>query len=257
MMSNLTLDLILFAKRRLDDAGLVNKPYRFLFLGYTDIHATDKFYKIHYGDNALEGLVQRPNVEKLKKIHGVGSNVTYIPTLSSLLTVMFGEEVIHEVFDFQHYEGSEHLINLNDPVPEEFIGRYDFIIDAGTTEHVFDYAQALRNCASMLSKNGIIYHGVPMNWPNHGFYNISPTLYHDFYEDNGFETILFKGFTHANIDGKKTLAEVNGMHPTDRFSLSALGGIEVDLRYMAQKKKNVEKYVNPIQRKYRDTTHWT
>jgi len=255
-MSNLTLDIIRFTKSKLDALGLIEKPYRFLFLGYSDIHATDEFYKLHYGENALDGLEQRPNAERLRQIHCVGPEVSYFPTLKSLMKVMFGDDVIHEVFDFQHYEGSEKLINLNDPVPEEFIGRYHYIIDAGTTEHVFDYAQALRNCASMLSLYGVIYHGVPMNWPNHGFYNISPTLYHDFYEDNGFETILFKGFTHTVVDGKHKPVEVTGMHPTERFSLAALGGGEADLRYMAIKREQVEKYVNPIQRKYRNAKRW-
>ncbi|MEE8058021.1 MAG: hypothetical protein V3T17_09310 [Pseudomonadales bacterium] len=255
-MSNLTLKLLRSVKDKLDNDGQIEKPYRFLFLGYSDIHATDEYYLQNYGPNALKSLEQRPNVEKLKSIHSCGPNVSYIPTLKSVLKVMFGDDVEHEVFDFQKYEGNEQIIDLNDPIPEQYRNRYHFVIDAGTTEHVFDYAQALRNCATLVKLHGYIYHGVPMNWPNHGFYNISPTLYYDFYEDNGFKTILFKGFSQTVIDGKKVQVNVDNMSLTERFSFSSLGGLEVDLRYIVQKIEETDKYVNPIQRKYRDASRW-
>ena len=255
-MGNLTLDIIKAVKENLDKDGIVEKPYRFLFLGYTDIHATDEYYITNFGSDALGRLKQRSNVENLKRIHGCGSEVSYVPTLKSLLNVMFGDDVVYDVFDFQTYEGSEYIIDLNEPIPEEHQRRYDFIIDAGTTEHVFDYAQALRNCATMTKQHGFIYHGVPMNYPNHGFYNICPTLYYDFYEDNGFTTALFKGFANTISNGKKVQLNIDGMNLTERFSFSALKGLEVDLCYIVKKLEDRETLINPIQRKYRNASAW-
>src|SRR3546814_19453314 len=74
------------------------------------------------------------------------------------------------------------------PYTTLFRSKYDIVIDGGTTEHIFDIACALFNCAKMVKLNGYIYHDVPMNMLNHGFFNFNPTLLCDFYEANGFET---------------------------------------------------------------------
>ena len=42
----------------------------------------------------------------------------------------------------------------------------------------------------MCELGGEIIHAAPTNnWPNHGFYQLSPTLFHDYYTANGFEVI--------------------------------------------------------------------
>ena len=40
-MSELLLDTLRHIKQQLDESGGNDTPYRFLFLGYTDIHAAD------------------------------------------------------------------------------------------------------------------------------------------------------------------------------------------------------------------------
>src|SRR3546814_9244579 len=67
------------------------------------------------------------------------------------------------------------------PYTTLFRSKYDIVIDGGTTEHIFDIACALFNCAKMVKLNGYIYHDVPMNMLNHGFFNFNPTLLCDFY----------------------------------------------------------------------------
>ena len=39
----------------------------------------------------------------------------------------------------------------------------------------------------MVIQNGFIMQGNPFNMYNHGFYNLNPTWYCDFYLENGFE----------------------------------------------------------------------
>jgi hypothetical protein len=65
-------------------------------------------------------------------------------------------------------------------------------IDAGTCEHCFNIAQAMLNLSSMVSEGGYIYQSNPLNAMNHGFYNLNPTFYFDFYNSNGFEIQLYK-----------------------------------------------------------------
>ncbi len=254
-MSDIFLNTLKKVKEKLDADGKIEKPYRFLFLGYTDIHATDNFYQENYNPNDLLGLEARPNTEKLKSIHGCGHEVSIVPTIKSVLGLMFGDEVEYDVLDFQLYEGSEIIIDLNVPVEEKYKCKFDFVIDNGTTEHVFNYAQALMNCAAMVSHNGYVFHSVPMNWGNHGFYNISPTLFYDFYDDNGFDTIHCQGVGKISDNG--VLKNIEAKLPLwERFSLSSLKGAEVNLEYIAHRVELNQEFVIPIQRKYRDASTW-
>lgn len=85
--------------------------------------------------------------------------------------------------DMAVFEGSEDVIDLN--YPHE-LGEYDLVIDPGTLEHCFNIGVAFINAASCVKVGGAIAHSNPMNMVNHGFYNLNPGTYHDFYGQNGF-----------------------------------------------------------------------
>ncbi|MBF0160401.1 MAG: class I SAM-dependent methyltransferase [Magnetococcales bacterium] len=90
--------------------------------------------------------------------------------------------------DISDYEGADFAFDLNNTVPEEFHERFDVIFDGGTLEHIFDVPSIFRNICLMLKINGRVVHESPSNgWMDHGFYNIQPTLYYDFYKINGFD----------------------------------------------------------------------
>lgn len=108
-----------------------------------------------------------------------------------------------ETLDVSDYEQADHIHDLNRPAPDHLVGRFGTIIDGGTLEHVFDVPQTLRNMKAMLRPGGRIIHINPMNnWSEHGFYQLSPTLYHDFYATNGFRMIecLVVATTLANTE---------------------------------------------------------
>src|SRR6266487_4037593 len=98
-----------------------------------------------------------------------------------------------KALDYSAYENAEIIHDLNLPVPNELRDRFDLIVDAGTTEHVFDVRQSLTNIAHMLKPGGRIIHISPANnYTNHGFYQFSPTLYFDYYSANAF--VDLRGF---------------------------------------------------------------
>lgn len=82
-----------------------------------------------------------------------------------------------ETMDFSDYEGAQHLADLSKPIAETYHNRFDFVLDGGTLEHVFDIPQAFRNVFAMLKPGGIF---VSINgftgWPGHGFYQFQPDL---------------------------------------------------------------------------------
>ena len=95
-----------------------------------------------------------------------------------------------DVYDIIQERGGEILCDLNKPLGWSTLKphkAYDIVIDVGTLEHCFNIAQAIFNMASMVKVGGVIIHENPYNWGNHGFYNINPTFFNDFYLANGFE----------------------------------------------------------------------
>jgi len=88
--------------------------------------------------------------------------------------------------DFKKIRGDEIIADLNHPCE---LGQYDLVIDPGTLEHCFNIAQAAFNAANAVKVGGHILHVNPVSMVNHGFYNLSPTWYYDFYKANDFEII--------------------------------------------------------------------
>jgi hypothetical protein len=98
--------------------------------------------------------------------------------------------------DASAYEGATMVHDLNEPIPSSLRSRYSVVIDSGSLEHVFNIAQALRNCLEMVDDGGhFIAIGPANNTMGHGFYQFSPELYFRILSPhNGFriERILAK-----------------------------------------------------------------
>jgi len=92
-----------------------------------------------------------------------------------------------EALDVDGFEGAEILWDLNQPVSPELLSRFDLIVDAGTLEHIFDVRTAMMNLVRMLRPGRRILHFSPANnFCNHGFFQLSPTLFADYYAANQF-----------------------------------------------------------------------
>ncbi|MGA2392705.1 MAG: hypothetical protein ABSH03_05035 [Candidatus Lustribacter sp.] len=94
------------------------------------------------------------------------------------------------VLDVSDYEGADVIVDLNVPVPADLRARFGLILDGGTMEHVFDIRQGMANTVDMLRTGGTAVHITPSNnYFNHGFVQVSPTLYYDYYRANGFDDV--------------------------------------------------------------------
>jgi SAM-dependent methyltransferase len=79
--------------------------------------------------------------------------------------------------DFTPMEGAEHVFDLGGPLPPDLRNGFDLVYDGGTTEHVFDIAQAFRNVDAMLREGGVFVSNVGADgWFGHGFYQIGPDI---------------------------------------------------------------------------------
>ncbi len=137
--------------------------------------------------------------------------------------------------DIHQSRGVERVVDLNYPCD---LGAFDLVIDAGTIEHCFNIGQAMLNAAQAVVVGGHVFHSPPMTMLNHGFYNLNPTLFHDFYGQNGWTLEVLTGGTSK---GKFY------MPPTDRFT----GPPEARL-YCIARREHDGALIFPTQTKYLD-----
>ena len=163
-----------------------------LSLGYPDILAAPQQLAELLGADIARTLEVRPDSESIARWHAMPPG-TAVPD-SSQFFALLGYDL--EVLDIVAARGGELIHDLNEPVPAQWHGKYALVIDPGTLEHCFNIAQAAKNVAEMVAPGGCVFHGNPMNLYNHGFYNLNPTWYHDFYAANGFEVEAL----HAVVD---------------------------------------------------------
>lgn len=80
--------------------------------------------------------------------------------------------------DYSPYERATIIHDLNEPVPEHLHNKYDYILDAGTFEHIFDVKTVITNIKKMLKVNGVVVFISPANnFLGHGFYQFSPEFF--------------------------------------------------------------------------------
>ena len=96
-----------------------------------------------------------------------------------------------DTLDFSDYEGANIIFDLNNNItPIDHLNKYDLIYDGGTLEHVFNIGNAMNHLNRMTRKNGVIFHSNPCNgYIDHGFFQISPTLYFDYYLTNDYKIL--------------------------------------------------------------------
>ena len=101
--------------------------------------------------------------------------------------------------DISPYEGADYIHDLNTPIPESLKGKFDFIYDGGTMEHLFNIPQCLWNIHDLLKPGGLVMHCSPShNNVDHGFYMFSPTLFWDYYTQNNYDIVRSQIFEHRS-----------------------------------------------------------
>lgn len=80
--------------------------------------------------------------------------------------------------DYSAFEGANIVHDLNRPVPDELNEAFDFVLDGGTLEHVFNVPMAIANIKRILRPGGLFIGVNPANNQlGHGLYQFSPDLY--------------------------------------------------------------------------------
>jgi SAM-dependent methyltransferase len=65
--------------------------------------------------------------------------------------------------------------------------QFDYVINNGTSEHIFDQANVFRTVHDHTRPGGIMIHMTPcLGWINHGLYNVQPGFFFDLCTANGY-----------------------------------------------------------------------
>jgi hypothetical protein len=89
-------------------------------------------------------------------------------------------------------------LDLNsEPVPESMRGRFDLVINAGTTEHVANQDNAFRVIHDLAKVGAVIHHELPGGGLSltHGFFSYTPKFFLWLADANGYDVLLFKVFS--------------------------------------------------------------
>lgn len=159
-----------------------------------------------------------------------------------------------ESMDFSGYENPTYIQDLNNPVPDELLGKYDAIYDGGTLEHVFNFPGALENVHKMLKPGGVIIHSSPStNHVDHGFYMFSPTVFCDYYAKNGYKIIKSFIFEYEQEHDTKPWI-IYDYHPgsIDHLSFGGWGDKLLGIWFVAQKQQCSTCGIIPQQGSYVD-----
>jgi hypothetical protein len=207
--------------------------------GYPDLLVDRKQLVQLLGEDAAARIAVRADSASIARWHGVSSWLHEIFDAASVFSEL-GYTL--DVLDVQIVRGDEVLVDLNLPLPAGFRRSYDLVLDTGTCEHCFHIGQAALNLASLVRQGGFIIQAMPLNSYNHGFYNVNPTWFFDFYPDNGFEIVYFHGV--SDVVTNPTLFEPP---PFDRFRSAPDNAILV----MVARRTRLSALKVPMQRKYR------
>ncbi len=92
-------------------------------------------------------------------------------------------------------DGSPNSIPLDlnyDPVPANYVGRFDLVTNFGTTEHVINQLNAFKVIHDLAAPGAVMLHEVPaQGLINHGLFNYNPKFFQKLAQNNAYETLFF------------------------------------------------------------------
>lgn len=186
---------------------------------------------------------------KIPDWQGTGwDNSTNCQTVLTLL----GAERVYAA-DISNYENPDIIMDLNVPVDNKYHNKFDVILDAGTLEHIFNIPQALENIRLMAKPGGTIILITPASGAiDHGFYQISPTLYYDYFGINGFEN-----FSCFILEGSGSKGKIYKYKPDATGILTLVSKKGIAVAFFASKSTNNNLKTNmPIQGLYNASPYW-
>ena len=126
---------------------------------------------------------------KKLKLFGLENNKAFYKEYSDEILIEYLGANSVDSIDNSDFESANIIHDMNNDL-DDIIKKYDTIIDIGTSEHVFNINQNLKNISKLCKTGGRIIHCLPANNQcGHGFWQFSPELFFGLYdESNGYQS---------------------------------------------------------------------
>jgi SAM-dependent methyltransferase len=219
--------------------GANGERLRGLLLAYPDLLVPRTSLAQILGESVVAGAPERPDAASIWEYHGLGGVTD--PMFDSV-AILQRVGVDSTIIDAAVLRGMERIVDLNEPLPPDLARGFDLVVDTGTCEHCFNVAQAFVNACEALAPGGMLVHAAPMTRINHGFWSFNPTIYPDFFENNGFELQMLTGVTGTIFEGFRPF----NVDPFRRFDAPAEAAL-----YVIAQRREIRPIKWPVQRKYR------
>jgi SAM-dependent methyltransferase len=210
-----------------------------LLLCYPDLAVPRAALGQVVGEDVVSALAARADARAVWEYHGFPAMAEPMHDSIDLLRRLGVEST---VIDAAVLRGMERVVDLNQPLPADLARRFDLVVDTGTCEHCFNVAQAFCNACEALAQGGFLVHAAPLTRVNHGFWSFSPTVYPDFFEDNGFRLHVMTGVAGNIAQGLQAFQ----LQPFARFTPPPESAV-----YVVAERAEVKPFRWPVQRKYR------
>jgi hypothetical protein len=110
-------------------------------------------------------------------------------------------EARYSTADISSYEGAEHIFDICGDVPEELVGRFDFVLDGGSLDNVFDVFAMIRNMSRMLKPGGRMFVNAWSNSFPSAYLKITPDWIMDYCAINDFADCKVYVSSHSSPFG--------------------------------------------------------
>jgi len=170
------------------------KDKKVLCLGYPDLLVDEKTLVSIYGNDFVKSIPEDSCANEIRVWHK-----STLPKIYDALYLLEHHGFEVTIFDTFSHRNIETIVDLNEPISEEFFNKFDLIIDTGTLEHCFNVGTAFKNVCSTVKVGGIFMTAAPMTKLNHGYWNFGTIVHYDGFTQNGFE-ILDRTFYNRGIE---------------------------------------------------------
>lgn len=213
-------------------------------------------------EQAIELLNQEgytPPQQVLREISSTQDQTTRVGKGSGFVTdeVFFGLLGVKELhaLDISAYEDADIVHDLNKAIPESLYGQFDFIIDGGTFDHLFDIRVAFENIVKLLRIGGRIFQwNAASNFTGAAYLSFGPDFFYDYYVLNQF------------ADCKVYVAEVDSISQGELWDFYEFEGHDQYSHFRSERIQMVVVLAEkgpfstwdkmPVQAQYRDAHLW-
>jgi hypothetical protein len=136
----------------------------------------------------------------------------------------------YTAIDFDGHRDSIAVDINREPAPEDLKGKFDLVINTGTTEHIVNQENAFRIIHDLACANGIMYHEVPAGDWDHGLFNYTPKFFLLLHKFNDYRELLMRPRSNSDMTIRVALQK--------RIEREFITPLDVPLELVPRKHRN-------------------